>query len=143
MSTEPMNSILVVDQEQDWREHLSNTIAAMGLPVRSAVNSEDALEIALTQPPALIVLDCMTREQGGFSMLARLQSSPQTRHIPVILVTAAAKETRSALGMLMNVSDVLTKDGFDGGALTARIANTLHMEAQRTISQQPVALTAS
>jgi DNA-binding response OmpR family regulator len=131
MSTENMDYILVVDQQDDWREHLTQTVETLGATVRTAASSDDALELAAVQPPALIVLDLMTREQGGFSVLARLQASPGTRRIPVIMVTAASKEIRSALGTLMNVTDVMSKEGFDPGKLTARIASTLRMEAQR------------
>jgi two-component system alkaline phosphatase synthesis response regulator PhoP len=144
MSTETMNYmnmdyILVADQQDDWRDHLTQTVETLGAPVRTAASSEDVLEMAITQPPALIVLDLMTREQGGFSVLARLQASPGTRRIPVIMVTAASKEIRSALGTLMNVTDVMSKEGFDASKLTARIASTLRMEAQRADASQPVA----
>lgn len=68
-------------------------LAAPSLDFIGASLGELGLERARTRLPDVILLDINLTGMDGFEVIERLKSSPQTRHIPVVAVTAAATET--------------------------------------------------
>ena len=83
-----MATVLVVDDEWDIRELLSDIISDLGLRVIQAGNGEVALKCAQTDLPDLILLDVWMPGFDGFQVLEKLRENPKTRHIPVVLLTA-------------------------------------------------------
>ena len=87
-------SILIVDDEADVRE-----ITKLGLEmgtdwaVLTASSGEDALAIAATQTPDVILLDMMMPDMDGRATLQQLKAESATQTIPVILVTAKAQQS--------------------------------------------------
>lgn len=81
--------VLIVDDEYDVR-----AITQMGLElsagwkVITASSGSEALTIAATQQPDVILLDVMMPEMDGYATLKHLKASSETRQIPVILTTA-------------------------------------------------------
>ena len=83
-----MATILVVDDEWDIRELLSDIITDLGLGVIQADNGESALNYAQTYLPDLILLDVRMPGFSGSQVLEKLRENQSTRHIPVVLLTA-------------------------------------------------------
>jgi CheY-like chemotaxis protein len=85
--------ILIVDDEEDVR-----AIAKLGLEmgagwtVLTASSGQEGLTLAATYQPDAILLDLMMPEMDGRATLQRLKANPQTRSIPVILVTAKVQQ---------------------------------------------------
>ena len=87
--TVPMATVLVVDDEWDIREELSDIpFIDLGLKVIQAANGEVALKCAQTDLPDLILLDVWMPGFDGFQVLEKLRENPSTQHIPVVLLTA-------------------------------------------------------
>ncbi len=84
----PVATVLVVDDEWDIRELLSDIITDAGLGVIQAENGEVALKRAQTDLPDLILLDVWMPGFDGFQVLEKLRENQSTRHIPVVLLTA-------------------------------------------------------
>jgi DNA-binding response OmpR family regulator len=84
----PMSTVLVVDDEWDIRELLSDIISDLGLKVIQAENGETALKCARTDLPDLILLDVWMPGFDGFQVLEKLRENQITRYIPVVLLTA-------------------------------------------------------
>jgi CheY-like chemotaxis protein len=85
---EGRGTVLVVDDDPAVRRLVFETLAGEGVDLREAVDGESALaEIALRKPDAL-VLDLMMPGLDGFHVLERLQESPETKVIPVVVLTA-------------------------------------------------------
>jgi len=81
-------SVLVVDDDPAVRRLVIETLQGNGIDLREAADGESALaEIAAEQPDALI-LDLMMPGLDGFDVLGRLQESPETRLLPVVVLTA-------------------------------------------------------
>jgi CheY-like chemotaxis protein len=129
MSSTPPGYILVVDDDADAREILSALAGAMGLKVRMAADGFEALEIAAEQPPALILLDLMMPHLDGFSVLAKLQSAPKTRKVPVVIVSASSLSDRRLIHIVPNVVDVVSKSSFSVDGMMTVIARALNMES--------------
>lgn len=102
--------VLIVDDEADVR-----AITQMGLEmsagwrVITASSGQEALTIAATQQPDVILLDVMMPEMDGYATLERLKTSPETRQIPVILVTAKVQASDQESFASLDVLAVFTK----------------------------------
>lgn len=79
--------VLVVDDEQDVAHALKVRLKANGFNVILASNSIQAVTLANSEKPDLIILDVMIPGGGGFLVAERLQQSKTTHHIPFIFLT--------------------------------------------------------
>lgn len=92
--------ILIVDDEEDVR-----AITKMGLEmgagwtVFTASSGQEAIAIASTQHPDVILLDVMMPDMDGYATLHQLKSNPLTQSIPVILATAKAQLSETKAGL--------------------------------------------
>src|SRR5687767_15984670 len=84
--------ILVVDDEPDVLLVCRVNLQGEGHVVLEAPDGEAGLERARSERPDLIVLDIMLPHQDGFAILDKLKREPETRDIPVVLLTAKARE---------------------------------------------------
>ena len=84
--------ILIVEDEESLLKLESILLTSKGFDVRGVANGRDALESLLQDPPDLVLLDIMLPEMDGFQVCRHIKQNPQTRHIPVIMLTA--KKTR-------------------------------------------------
>jgi signal transduction histidine kinase/pSer/pThr/pTyr-binding forkhead associated (FHA) protein len=85
-------NVLIVEDDPDMREVLSRAISFLDYEIRTAGNGEEALVLIGEQMPDLILLDLMMPEMNGFQVLNCLQRSPETRSIPVFVVSAAEQQ---------------------------------------------------
>lgn len=121
----PSKRILMIDDEEGIlavvRVGLKMTA---GWEVLTAVSGSDGIEKAKSEQPDAILLDMMMPDMDGIETFNRLQQDPQTRAIPVILITAKVKNgTANGVGNL-ELAGVLTKP-FDSLNLSERIATIL------------------
>jgi CheY-like chemotaxis protein len=83
--------VLVVDDNEDNLSLLAFVVEQLDCKIVTAVNGQTALDLALSYPPALILLDMMLPDIDGIEVLSRLRQNPLTAMIPVIAVTAMAR----------------------------------------------------
>ncbi len=84
--------ILVVDDEPDIRDFLSSCLEDAGFQVETAVDGYDALEKIENQKPDLITLDLVMPRISGIKLMRKLRKNAEWKDIPVIIVTAHAKD---------------------------------------------------
>jgi CheY-like chemotaxis protein len=89
--TEAKKKILVVDDDADDVKMISMILEPEGYAVVTAANGVEALKKVESEDPDLILLDVMMPELDGFAACAKLKSSPESRGIPVVLLTGVAK----------------------------------------------------
>ncbi len=82
------NKILIVDDEKDTLLMLEKRLIAEGYFVLSADNGKDAITIAKSKRPDLIILDVLMPGMDGSEVAERLKDDSRTRNIPVIFLTA-------------------------------------------------------
>jgi twitching motility two-component system response regulator PilH len=87
-----MSTILIVDDELGLAEMSGEILSALGHDVVSAANGKIALAALETSRPDVILLDLMMPIMSGAEVLQVLKRNHQTRHIPVIMMSAAGKE---------------------------------------------------
>src|SRR4051794_40967794 len=95
-STAPEARLLVVDDEPNIRELLSASLRYAGFEVETASDGQQALAMAESFRPDLLLLDVMMPGLDGFGVVRRLRQSG--RHTPVLFLTARRRRRRQGLG---------------------------------------------
>jgi len=85
-------TILVVDDEPNVRQYLATVLEDAGFQVRSAGDGEEALEIIKQKAPDFISLDLIMPRKSGHRLLHELRRNKQWARIPVLIVTAHARD---------------------------------------------------
>jgi len=121
------STILVVD---DTPQNLSlmSDLMEPHYHVKLAPGGVRALKIVATAPPDLILLDIMMPEMDGFEVCRQIKENPQTRHIPVIFLTAMDRMEDEEKGLLLGAADYVTKP-ISPPILLARVRNQLALKA--------------
>jgi DNA-binding response OmpR family regulator len=86
--------ILVADDDDGLRQLMRLILAHEGFEVFEAANGEQALALAATIDPALILLDVMMPDLDGYDVCRRLKNDQRTSAVPVVFVSAAADVMR-------------------------------------------------
>jgi two-component system alkaline phosphatase synthesis response regulator PhoP/two-component system response regulator VicR len=105
----PGKKIMAVDDERHIVRLIQVNLERSGFQVITAFDGPDALKKVETDRPDVIVLDVMMPKMDGFEVLKRLQANPETRNIPVIMLTAKAQDADVFRGWSSGVSAYLTK----------------------------------
>jgi len=100
--------ILVVDDERDLCEILLFNLRSAGYLAEAAYSAEEALE-ALHNSCDLLLLDVMMPGMSGFELAKQLKEDEQTRHIPIIFLTAKDTEDDTLRGFSVGADDYVTK----------------------------------
>lgn len=117
--------ILVVDDNEDNRYTLTRRLRHEGWTnVAVANDGRQALELLLTQPFDLVLLDLMMPEMSGDEVLARLQLDPERRDIPVIMISATTELDSVVRCVKLGAVDYLPKP-FNPVLLRARVGACL------------------
>src|SRR4030042_118685 len=85
--------ILIVDDEEDLLWMLGKRLTSEGYSVLAATNGADAVDLAKSQHPDIVVLDIVMPEMAGGEVAEKLKEHPLTRNIPVIFLTALRSKT--------------------------------------------------
>ena len=101
--------VLAVDDERHIVRLIQVNLERAGYQVATAFDGPEALKKVETEKPDLIVLDVMMPRMDGFEVLKRLQANPETREIPVVMLTAKAQDADVFRGWSSGVSAYLTK----------------------------------
>ena len=102
-------TVLLVEDEPAQREVLSYNLDAEGFRVVAADNGEDALMLVDEEGPDIIILDWMMPKLSGIEVCRRLKMRPETRGIPIIMLSARAEEVDRIRGLETGADDYVIK----------------------------------
>jgi two-component system, OmpR family, phosphate regulon response regulator PhoB len=102
-------SVLLVEDEPAQREVLRYNLEAEGFTVVSARDGEEALERIAEGLPDLILLDWMLPHLSGIEVCRRLRLRPETRAIPIIMLSARSEEVDKVRGLETGADDYVIK----------------------------------
>lgn len=101
--------ILIVDDESDILTLLGYNLKQAGYKVLPAGDGPEALEMAESEHPDLILLDIMLPSMDGTEVCRRLKGNERTSAIPVIMLTAKGEEVDRIVGLELGAEDYITK----------------------------------
>jgi two-component system response regulator CpxR len=112
-----MNRILIIDDDEELCELVSEYLSAEGFEVEAIHDGESGLQRALRNEQDLVILDVMLPTKNGFEVLRELR---QTSKIPVLMLTARGGDTERIVGLETGADDYLPKP-FNPRELAARL----------------------
>ena len=101
--------IYCVEDDDNIRELVIYTLETTGLKARGFADGSAFMEAPAFDTPELILLDIMLPGDDGLELLKKLKSSPKTKSIPVIMVTAKGSEYDKVVGLDSGADDYVTK----------------------------------
>ena len=127
--------VLVVDDEEDLLELVRYNLSKEGFQVHCVATGEEAIQVARSLLPDVILLDLMLPMVDGLGVCKILKSSPQTQHIPIVMLTAKTAEADVVSGLELGADDYVTKP-FSPRVLLARIRAVLRRKSSTTVSDE-------
>ena len=119
--------ILVVDDNKRNVKLLVSILTPKGYEVLKAYNGQEALDLVQSTSPDLILLDVLMPEMDGFEVARILRSRPQSRAIPVLMLTALRDMEDKIKGLEAGADDFLSKP-FNAIELLVRVRSLLRIK---------------
>ncbi|MFO1088490.1 MAG: phosphate regulon transcriptional regulator PhoB [Hyphomicrobiales bacterium] len=117
-------SILIVEDEEPLQVLLAYNFEAEGFAIRCTANGEDVAQLVGEERPDLIILDWMLPGISGIEVCRMLRSKPETRSIPIVMLTARGEESERIRGLSTGADDYVVKP-FSVPELMARVKSIL------------------
>jgi two-component system phosphate regulon response regulator PhoB len=112
--------VLIVEDEAALSEMLRYNLEAEGFKVAHAETGEEAELLVAEERPDLVVLDWMLPSVSGIELCRRLRTKPETRSIPILMLTARGEESDRIRGLSTGADDYVVKP-FSLPELMARV----------------------
>jgi DNA-binding response OmpR family regulator len=125
--TEPPQTaplILVADDDEDIVGLIVYRLEHSGYRVITARDGEEALRLALSERPALVIMDVMMPKLDGYELTRRLRSNEETEHVHVILLTARVQADDVDRGFASGADEYICKP-FSPQELRSRVQELL------------------
>ncbi|XZF15715.1 response regulator [Chitinophagaceae bacterium MMS25-I14] len=123
-----MHKILLIEDNTEIRENMSEILELAGYDVRTASNGKEGVELAMERKPDLIICDIMMPVLDGYGVLHMLHKNDALHNTPFIFLTAKSERSEIRKGMEMGADDYITKP-FDGTELLNAIESRLKKAA--------------
>jgi CRP/FNR family transcriptional regulator, cyclic AMP receptor protein len=114
-----MKHILLIEDNLEVRENTAEILELANYSVQTAENGKAGVEMALVNPPDLIICDVMMPVLDGYGVLHLVQKNDSLKNIPFIFLTAKAERGDFRKGMEQGADDYITKPFNDTELLTA------------------------
>lgn len=120
--------VLVVDDDVILLDMYIERIKAEGAIVVSAKDGEEALQQARDSRPHVVLLDVMMPKINGFDVLKQLKIDPDTKKIPVIILSALSDEEKKRTGLSLGAADFIVKSEILPSDIIAKIRTVISSE---------------
>ena len=124
----PQKNILIVDDTPENVKLLSQSLTARGYTIRGVTSGQMALRVAQTNWPSLILLDILMPGMDGYEVCETLKGQSNTRHIPIIFLTALDDSLDKVRAFSVGGADYITKP-FQIEEVIARINHQFALQA--------------
>ena len=104
-----MAKILIADDSATQVALLQAAVAEAGHIAVVATNGDEALRLAASEKPALILLDVVMPNTDGFQVCRKLRKQPETATTPIVIVTSKTQETDKFWGIRQGANDYVMK----------------------------------
>ncbi len=119
------NSVLVVNDEPEQLELMTNLLNKAGYSVLRAVDGLEALAVALREHPDLVISDVSMPRMNGMDFCRQMRADSALKTVPILLVSALQKDTESVIAGLQAGADDYLEIPFNPAHLVAKVARLL------------------
>jgi len=125
----PTNRVLVVDDEPDAVDLITQLLQDEGYQVTGVYGGEEALRVLEAEPPDIILLDLLMPGMDGFEVIEQVKANERWKDIPIVVVTA--KDLTDADGEFLrrSVDKIIRKSGLDSETLVRDVQSLLREHA--------------
>lgn len=102
-------NVLVVEDDIDILQLITYNFQAAGFEVTSSTDGYEALDLARRHPPSILILDLMLPGLDGLEVCKELKRDPDTKGIPIIMLTARGEEVDRIVGLELGADDYVVK----------------------------------
>jgi CheY-like chemotaxis protein len=127
------DKVLIVDDDLETLRLVGLMLQRQGYDIVAASNGTQALGMARTEKPVVIILDIMMPDLDGYEVTRQLRKDPDTTNIPIILFTAKSQTEDKLVGYEAGADDYLTKP-VHPAELTAKIKKLTDVGRSRETS---------
>lgn len=120
-----METILIVEDEQNLLKLLELTFKSNGYKVIKAINGAEAYSSAVKELPNLILLDILLPGESGLEVLKRLKEEEKTKDIPVVMLTNFSEPGMIDQAKRLGAKDYLIKSNNDPSTVLEKIQKYL------------------
>ena len=137
MAESSKGDIIVVDDSPTFLKHLTDTLEEEGYAVRPAASGEQALQMAATALPELVLLDITMPGMNGFEVCRRLRARSKTHDMPIVFISASQETAEKVKGFELGAVDYVTKP-YKCEELLARVRTHLELYRLRRFFKKAV-----
>jgi two-component system, OmpR family, phosphate regulon response regulator PhoB len=117
--------ILLAEDDRFLQKAAGAKLRQEGFTVLTAADGEEALRVARTEAPDLVLLDLIMPKLQGFEVLRRLKEDAATVHIPIIVLSNLGQESDVKRATQLGATDYLIKANLSLAELARRVAGVL------------------
>ena len=128
-------TVLIVDDSESALQSIEALLVPLGHRILIARNGQEALEIARSEAPDMMLLDVMMPGMNGFEVCQAIRADPDTQDLPVVMVTALQDRESRITGLNVGADDFLSKP-VDRLELRTRVRATLRADRYRRQLEQ-------
>lgn len=123
-----MTKILIVEDDIVLQKSLSEYLSSEGFEIVCASNGEDGIKKAVSEKPALILLDIVLPKKDGYEVLQEIKASPETNTIPVVLLTNLNGVADVERALELGATTYLVKADYKLEEVTSKIKEILDIK---------------
>jgi twitching motility two-component system response regulator PilH len=116
--------ILVVEDSPTYMRQIYSLLQDNGFQIVTAMDGEEALEMAVQENPRVVVLDIILPKKNGFQVCRQLKTSPATQDIKILMLTSKTQDSDRFWGLKQGADGYMTKP-FEDGELLNNVAKLL------------------
>jgi two-component system cell cycle response regulator DivK len=131
--------LLVVEDNEDLLELMTRQLHFLGFQVTAAKNGMEAVAMALSEQPNVILMDIVMPKMDGFEAVSQIRANPKTREIPVLAVTAWVTPNSRQRYLASGFNDYIAKP-FTHKDLLRAIGQLLRDTDKRSDAREPTPL---
>jgi two-component system phosphate regulon response regulator PhoB len=104
-----MDHVLIIEDDEDLQKVVQYHLRQAGFDVTSALSGRDGLAAAGKRRPDLVLLDLMLPDGPGLDVMKALRAQPQTKDVPILVLTARGEEIDRVVGFELGADDYVVK----------------------------------
>ncbi|KKQ53175.1 MAG: hypothetical protein US70_C0005G0009 [Parcubacteria group bacterium GW2011_GWD2_38_11] len=120
--------LLIIEDDLVLQKALSEYLITEGFEIKCAEDGEEGVKMALTEKPALILLDIVLPKKDGYAVLTEVRANEGTKNIPIVLLTNLGSISDVEKALELGATTYLVKADYKLEEVTAKVKEILNIK---------------